>query len=113
MQHGKYFPSFSYLATYEKMRNEENIRQYCNRQRAITTLSLNACFNKMYQKLSYLLIVSGLFNIIECYIDTNKQKQKLQVLTLSGYVLHFLTALYFHMSIRIFYNLFICLVPNI
>ena len=31
---------------------------------AITTLSLNACLNKMYQELSYLLIVSGLLNII-------------------------------------------------
>ena len=48
----------------EKMRNEENICQYCTRQRAITTLSLNACVNKMYQELSYLLIVSGLLNII-------------------------------------------------
>ena len=34
------------------MRNEENICQYCTRQRAITTLSLNACLNKMYQELS-------------------------------------------------------------
>ena len=51
----------------------------------------------MYQELSYLglLTVSGLLNIIECYIGTNKQK-KLQVLTLPGYVLYFLTALYFH-----------------
>ena len=32
------------------------------------------------------------------------------VLTLPGYVLRFLTALYFHISIRIFCNLFICLV---
>ena len=85
------------------MRNEENICQYCTRQRAITTLSLNACLNKVYQELSYLLIVSG-------YVGTNKQKQKLQVLTLPGYVLYFLTALYFHISIRIFCNLFICLV---
>ena len=46
------------------MRNEENICQYCTKQRAITTLSLNACLNKMYQELSYLLIVSGLLNII-------------------------------------------------
>ena len=46
------------------MRNEENICQYCTRQRAITTLSLNAYLNKMYQELSYLLIVSGLLNII-------------------------------------------------
>ena len=30
----------------------------------MTTLSLNAYLNKMYQKLSYLLIVSGLLNII-------------------------------------------------
>ena len=37
-------------------------------------------------------------------------RKKLQVLTLPGYVLYFLTALYFHISIRIFCNLFICLV---
>ena len=48
----------------QNMRNEENIYQYCTRQRALTTLSLNACLNKMYQQLSYLLIVSGLLNII-------------------------------------------------
>ena len=92
------------------MRNDENICQYCTRQRAITTLSLNAYLNKMYQELSYLLIVPDLLNIIKCYIGTNKQKQKLQVLTLPGYVLYFLTALYFHTSIRIFCNLFIRLV---
>ena len=80
------------------------------KQRAITTLSLNAYLNKMYQELSYLLIVSGLLNIIQCYIGKNKQKKKLQVLTLPGYVLYFVTALYFHVSIRIFCNLFICLV---
>ena len=40
---------------------------------------------------------------------TNKQK-KLQVLTLPAYVLSFLTALYFDISIQIFCNLFICLV---
>ena len=64
----------------------------------------------MYQELSYLLIASSLLNIIWCYIGTNKQKQKLQVLTLPGYVLYFLTTLYFHISIWIFCNLFICLV---
>ena len=32
------------------MKNEENICQYCTRQRAITTLSLNAYLNKMYQE---------------------------------------------------------------
>ena len=37
-------------------------------------------------------------------------RKKLQVLTLPGYVLYFLTALYFHISIGIFCNLFICLV---
>ena len=89
---------------------EESICQYCTRQRGITTLSLNACLSKMYQELSYLLIVSGLFNIIKCYIGTNKQKEKLKVLTLPGYVLYFLTALYFHISIQIFFNLFIYLV---
>ena len=92
------------------MRNETNICQYCTRQRAIITLSLNACLNKMYPELSYLLIVSGLLNIIWCDIGTNKQKEKLQVLTLPGYVLYFLTALHFHISIRIFCNLFLCLV---
>ena len=48
------------------MRNEENIRQYFTRQRVITTLSLNACLNKIYEDLSYLglLIVVGLLNII-------------------------------------------------
>ena len=78
----------------------------------ITTLSLNACLNKMYQELSYLglLILSGFLNIMWSYIGTNKQKEKLQVLSLSGYVLYFLTALYFHISTRIFYNLFICFV---
>ena len=46
------------------MRNEENICQSCTRRRATTTLSLNACLNKMYQELSCLVIVSGLPNII-------------------------------------------------
>ena len=46
------------------MRNEEYVCQYCTRQRSITTLSLNAYLNKMYQELSYLLIVSGLLNTI-------------------------------------------------
>ena len=48
----------------QAFRNEENICQYCTRQRGITTLPLNACLNKMYQELSYLLIVSDLLNII-------------------------------------------------
>ena len=33
------------------MRNEENICQCCTRQRAITTLSLNACRNEIKQEL--------------------------------------------------------------
>ena len=33
-------------------------------EHAITTLSLNAYLKKIYQELSYLLIVSGLLNII-------------------------------------------------
>ena len=37
-------------------------------------------------------------------------RKKLQVLTLPSYVLYFLTALYFHISNRIFCDLFICLV---
>ena len=92
------------------MRNEENICQYYTRQRAITTLSLNACLNKINQELCYLLIVSRLLHVIYCYIGTNKQNEKLQVLTLPGYDLYFLTVLYFHISTRIFYNLFICFV---
>ena len=42
-QYGKYFSSFSYFTT------------YFTKQRAITTLSLNACLNQMNQQLSYLL----------------------------------------------------------
>ena len=45
------------------MRNEENICQYCTKQRAITTLSSNAYLNEMYEELSYLLIVSCLLDI--------------------------------------------------
>ena len=56
--------AFRRVKQQQNMRNEENICQYCTRQRAITILSLNACLNKMYQELSYLLIVSGLLNII-------------------------------------------------
>ena len=91
------------------MRNEENICQYWARHPVITTLSFNACLNKMYLELSYLglLIVSDLLNIIQCYIGTNKQKEKLRIVTLPGYVLYLLTPLYFHISTRIFYNLFI------
>ena len=51
-----------------------------------------------------------MLNIISCYIGTNKQKKKLQVLTLHGYVVYFLTALYFDISTQIFFNLFICFV---
>ena len=40
------------------------------------------------------------------------QKQKLQVLTLPGHILYFLTALFFHVSIRISCTLFICLLFN-
>ena len=57
------------------MRNEKNICQYCTRQCAITTLSLNAYLNKMYQELSDLLTVLGLLNLIKCYIGTNRQKK--------------------------------------
>ena len=51
-----------------------------------------------------------MLNIISCYIGTNKQKNKLQLPTLPGNVLYFLTALYFHISVRILCNLFICFV---
>ena len=37
------------------MGNEENICQYCTRQRAITTLLWNACLNQLNQEVSYLL----------------------------------------------------------
>ena len=39
-----------------------------------------------------------------------RSRKKSQVITLPGYVLYFLTALYFHITIRIFCNLFIFLV---
>ena len=81
------------------------------RQRATTTLSLNCYLNKMYQELSYLLIVSGLRNIVYCYSGTNKQKKNKTASTnFTWLYLYFLTALYFHISVRIFCNLFICLV---
>ena len=63
VQYGKYFPSFSYFATYFTTLLK-NVCQYCTRQRAIITLSLNVCLIKMYQELSYLLILSGLLNIV-------------------------------------------------
>ena len=50
----------------------------------------------MYQELSYLLIVSGLLNIINAILAQISRKKKLQVLTLP------LTALYYHISIWIF-----------
>ena len=81
------------------------------RQRATTTLSLNCYLNKMYQELSYLLIVSGLRNIVYCYSGTNKQKKNKTASTnFTWLYLYFLTALYFHISVRIFCNLSICLV---
>ena len=42
---GKHFPSVSYFA----------FLPFCMRQRAITTLSLNACWNQMLQELSFSL----------------------------------------------------------
>ena len=39
-----------------------------------------------------------------------KEKQNLQVLTLPGYILYFLTTLCLRISIQILYILFICLV---
>ena len=58
--------AFRQVKQQQNLRNEENTWQYCARQRVITTLTLNACLNKMYQELSYLglLTVSGLLNII-------------------------------------------------
>ena len=46
-------------------------------------------------------------NCIKSYLTYQK---KLQVLILPGYILYFLTVLYFHISIRIFSALFVCLV---
>ena len=52
--------TFRRVKEQKNMRNEENTCKCRTRQRAITTLSLNAYLSKMYQELSYLLIVSGL-----------------------------------------------------
>ena len=41
-----------------------NFTTYFTKQRAITTLSLNACLNQMNQELSYLLIELSLLNMI-------------------------------------------------
>ena len=48
------------------MKNK-NICQYCTRQRAITTLSLNACWN---QELSYLLTNLMLTSYIQIDVKT-------------------------------------------
>ena len=40
-----------------QMRNEENTSEYCARQHAITTLSLNVCLNQIWQDFSYLLLL--------------------------------------------------------
>ena len=47
------------------MRKEENICQYCTRQRAITTLSLNASWNQIWQGFFYLLTNC----LIQCNIN--------------------------------------------
>ena len=44
------------------MRDEENICQYCTRQRAITTLWLNAYLNKMYQELHNVTRIESRFD---------------------------------------------------
>ena len=81
-------------------------------QRAITTLLLNNCWNQMYQDLCYLLIVSRLINIIYILAWYKKQKWKMQALTLPGYILHFVKALYFSFLFRIICTMFICLVVD-
>ena len=40
---------------YQGLDTVRKICQYCTRQSAINTLSLNACLNQMNQELSYLL----------------------------------------------------------
>ena len=56
---------------------------------------VNNCWNQMYQDLCYLLIVSRLINIIYILAWYKKQKWKMQALTLPGYTLYFVKALYF------------------
>ena len=61
VQYGEYIPSyFTYfrslyaieiIAKYEK---QEHNCQYCTMKRAITSLSLHACWNQIYQELAYL-----------------------------------------------------------
>ena len=72
VQYGKYFLSFSFSATYLITAKYEKRGKYLPKSQeatSITTLSLNACLlnaclDKMYQELSYLLIVSDLLNKI-------------------------------------------------
>ena len=94
------------------MRKEENICQYCTRQREITTLSLNTYWNQMNLERSCLLIVLSLLILGEiwCWFYAKTQKQKLQVLTLPCYISKHLTALHFYNLIRTFCTQFICLV---
>ena len=83
------------------MRNEENICQYCTRQRAITTLSLNACLNQMYQE----LLLTNCIELGEYDLKLKKKKKKLLVLTLRGYISKHSTAIYFpHISLNILYS---------
>ena len=86
------------------MRNEENICRYCTRQRAITTLSLNACWNQMWQELHYLLtncIELALYNLTLTKTETRSKSCKY-------YIPKHLTALYFRILIWIFCAQFIC-----
>ena len=85
------------------MKNEENICQYCKRQRAITTLTLNACWNKCSK--CYLKCYQVLSYHRACLIQLNTNLAEAN----TGST--FLTCLYFyfHFSIWIFCTLFICL----
>ena len=55
------------------------------------------------------IIVSGLLNIIKCYIGTNKQKKTAST-NFTWLCFVFPNSFVFPYSIRIFCNLFICLV---
>ena len=109
VQYGKYFPSFPYFATYfTSLQAKEVTAKYEKRGKYLPILQEATCDNYFIVKCLFKLNVSRVILLTSCnefayysLIFTNFTQL---------YFLHLLAALYFHISIRIFYNLFICLV---
>ena len=109
VQYGKYFPSFPYFATYfTSLQAKEVTAKYEKRGKYLPILQEATCDNYF--------IVKCLFksNVSRVILLTNCTEFAYYNLIFTNFTqlcfLHLLTALYFHISIRILYNLFICLV---